>query len=78
MNTFVKKKEHSEDPEDAETEAAPVMAVIRLVSSDGSSPKMGVALARSTDNIDYMVWVRVRKFPDFCSSKVRFPKLVPP
>lgn len=56
MNGFVRKEG------DETAEAAPVMAVVRFVSSDNSAPKMGVALARCTDKIDYMVWVRVRKF----------------
>lgn len=60
MNGFVRTKEHRDNHGEEVSEAAPVMAVVRLVSSDNSPPKMGVALARSTDKIDYMVWVRVR------------------
>lgn len=51
------KKSHGEDEEE---ESAPVLAIVRLVSRNGSEPKMGVALARSTDTLDYLVWVRVR------------------
>jgi hypothetical protein len=37
-----------------------VLAIIRKVNRDDSPPKMGVACARSIDQIDYLVWVRVR------------------
>ena len=40
----------------------PVLAIIRKVTKDDSPPKMGVACARSIDQIDYLVWVRVRAY----------------
>lgn len=62
MNKYTRKREHAEGDENTDEddeEPAPVLAIVRLVGRDGSPPKMGVALARSTKKIDYMVWVRV-------------------
>lgn len=46
--------------DEEEEEPAPVLAIMRLVTKDNSPPKMGVALARSIETIDYLVWVQVR------------------
>lgn len=69
MNEFPRKTErkrrsysHSQsEADDDPVTHDPVLAVVRLVSSDGSPPKMGVARAASTKKMDYMLWVRVRK-----------------
>lgn len=73
MNEFTRKTEgkrrsYSHSPGLSQSEADddhvthdPVLAVVRLVSSDNSPPKMGVAFAVSTKKMDYMLWVRVRK-----------------
>lgn len=37
----------------------PMIAIVRRVSRDDTPPKMGVAVARSIDQLDYLVWVRV-------------------
>lgn len=63
MQGFERKREHKADEDedmDKDEQPDPVLAIVRFVSRDNSEPKMGVALARSTDKIDYMVWVRVR------------------
>ena|ERR1700733_144219 len=68
MNEFARKTEREKRPHPSQSDADddpvepdPVLAVVRLVSSDNSPPKMGVALPILTDTIDYMLWVRVRK-----------------
>ncbi|KAF8330432.1 SPOC domain-like protein [Cantharellus anzutake] len=61
------------DKKTGENILRPVLAIIRKVTSDGSPPKVGVACARSLEDVDYLVWVRMPFADDI--RRYSFPSL---
>ncbi|KAF8323293.1 SPOC domain-like protein [Clavulina sp. PMI_390] len=59
--------------DDGDEVSDPMMAIVRYVSRDGSDPKMGIAIARSLEKVDYMVFVKMPFAEDL--RQYNFPSL---